>query len=112
VCRRAIHQQRFQRHEEVAGRVGDALVGLTSLAELGPQGRQNPGCMGDRCATEFEPLQFGQQIAARQWRQLLQIFLDAFFLHGGVDIARQVMGTGSEVGSFKKTKKGRRKKED
>ncbi|MDO9563600.1 MAG: hypothetical protein Q7J60_18450, partial [Bradyrhizobium sp.] len=71
-----IDQQRLQRREEKPRRIVRASLSRPVAAKLGAQSfqhRRRPGNLG---SAYFQPLELGQQAAARRRRQPLQELLD------------------------------------
>ncbi len=85
----AVDEQRFQRHEKIARRMGHAnlglpaFMGLVALAKLRAQFFQYSLGAGQFGTADFQPLEFGQKIAACQRRQPLQIILNPVGMYHG-----------------------------
>src|SRR5260221_9706061 len=81
MLRSAVDQQRLQRRKKIPRRIaGTSLSGLIA-AEFSAQGGQELFGAGQFGAAGFQPLELGQKTAARQRRQLLQIFLNPIGLY-------------------------------
>ena len=76
-----INQQRFERGEEITHRIGRALWGLSVGTKFRAQLFHESRRARDLGSAELKPLKLGQQIAARERRQSLQIFLELVDLY-------------------------------
>src|SRR6202165_171824 len=76
-----INQHRFERRKEITHRIGRALRSLSVGTKFGAQLFQESRRARDFGSAELKPLKLGQQIAARERRQSLQIFLEPVDLY-------------------------------
>ena len=77
----AVNQHRFERREEITHRIGRALRSLSMGTKFSAQLFHESRRARDFGSAELKPLKFGQQIAARERRQSLQIFLELVDLY-------------------------------
>ncbi len=76
MVRIGVDQQRFQWSEEQSRGMADATCVRPIRPELGAQLLQYRRGAWNLGAADFQPFEFGQQAAARHWRQSLQELLD------------------------------------
>src|SRR6202008_325878 len=79
--------KRLQRGEEIARRIAHPVLGLTVLAKLRAQGLEQGGAARHLDAAKLQPLKFIEQIAARLWRQSLQVVCDPVGLQHGTQFS-------------------------
>jgi hypothetical protein len=77
----AVNEQRLQRREKISRGIIAAILSRPVLAEFRAQLAQDLRGTGHFVAAAFQPLKLGQEAAARQRRQSLQVILDPIGLH-------------------------------
>ena len=81
MLRGAVDQQRLQRGKKIPGGIAGTRLSRLIGAEFRAQCGQDLFAASHSVAAGFQPLEFGQKIAARRRRQLLQIVLNRIDLY-------------------------------